>query len=157
MSHFLQLTYDSLSNYTSDLDILVTLRMMLEEGLPVNEKWVVGRITTSDVLKVIFGCENMEEDNMGLQIPVSLNEKQVGKVRDFIKGKFEPELLGDEFPVEVKPEGIHFGFYDTPACMHEMFDDFLALSRFLIELQNSTISAEAMIEKSRGCSCSKTS
>jgi hypothetical protein len=155
MSHFLQLTYDTLSDYTTDLDILVTVRMMLEVGLPVNENWVVGRISTEDVLKVIFGCEDIEEDNKGLQVPVSLNEKQVGKVRDFIKGKFESELSGDEFPVEVRLEGIHFGVYETPACMHEMFDDFFGLSRFLIELQNSTISAEVMIEKVEGVPAAK--
>ncbi|MDQ0896403.1 MULTISPECIES: hypothetical protein [unclassified Paenibacillus] len=145
MSHFLGLTTDVQSEYLQGLNMLVTVRMMMEKGLPIYEDWKIGENILEQVLTTLFGWERIEEiENEGYFIKVELSEDNIDRVNGCL-GE-----LGDEnesLPYEVHEEGISLEFFNCSVPLFEIFDELLSLSELIVSIANSTMSAEALTER----------
>ena len=133
MSHFLTVAYQDLEEYLGKLDNLIVMKKMMEAGMPVNEEWSISKSMLWELLRLLFGKENIQEIQHGVYIAVTLSEKAVTKVKEACKGKFDCEYAGDCIPIKVGPKGIIMEFDNSSFQVHSVFDDFMELAALLKE------------------------
>ncbi|CAG7651425.1 hypothetical protein ACFQI7_28230 [Paenibacillus allorhizosphaerae] len=144
MSHFLGLNVDTLSDYLHDLSMLITVRMMVEKGLPICEDWKVGENILDQVLTTLFGWERIEEiPNVGYFVDVVLTEGNIERVRGIL-GELGDDNTGECLAYEVQEEGISLEFYNCNVPLYAVFEGLFNLSELIKKIANSTMSAEVL-------------
>lgn len=147
MSHFLGLSSDLQSDYLHDLNMLITVRMMMEKGLPICEDWKIGESILEQVLTTLFGWGRIEEiENEGYFIKVELSEDNIYRVNSCL-GELGDEYSGEAFPFEVHEEGISLEFFNCSIPLFSIFDELFSLSELIGNIANSTMSAEDLSDR----------